>query len=54
MNVSDTLYMGDMDVDYEAAKRPHVNYEHALWDYGACIDGNIIKLEKITQLMEII
>ncbi len=54
MNASDTLYIGDMDVDYEAAKRAHVNYVHALWGYGTCNDGNAIKLENITQLLDII
>ena len=54
MNASDTLYIGDMDVDYEAAKRAHVNYVHALWGYGICNDGNAIKLENITQLLSII
>ena len=54
MNASDTLYIGDMDVDYEAAKRAHVNYVHALWGYGVCNDGNAIKLENITQLLSII
>ena len=54
MNASDTLYIGDMDVDYEAAKRAHVNYAHALWGYGVYDDENIIKLVKITQLMDII
>ena len=54
MNASDTLYIGDMDVDYEAAKRAQVIYVHALWGYGACNDGNVIKLENITQLLDII
>ena len=36
------------------AKRAYVNYAHALWGYGAYDDENIIKLEKITQLMDII
>ena len=54
MNASDTLYIGDMDVDYEAAKRAQVNYVHALWGYGTCNDGNVIKLENITQLLDII
>jgi hypothetical protein len=44
----------DMDVDYEAAKRAQVNYVHALWGYGTCNDGNVIKLENITQLLDII
>ena len=29
-NASDTLYIGDMDVDYETAKRAHINYANAL------------------------
>jgi hypothetical protein len=45
LNASNKFYLGDMDVDYEAVKRAHVNYEHALWGYGTSIDGNIIKLE---------
>ena len=54
MNASDTLYIGDMDVDYEAAKRAQVDYAYALWGYGTCNDGNVIKLENITQLLDII
>ena len=54
MNASDTLYIGDMDVDYEAAKRAQVNYVHASWGYGTCNDGNVIKLENIIQLLDII
>lgn len=54
MQTSDVLYMGDMDVDYEAAKRANVDYVHALWGYGTCPDENTIKLEQITQLMDII
>ena len=54
MNASDTLYIGDMDVDYETAKHAQVNYVHALWGYGVYDDENIIKLDRITQLMDII
>ena len=54
MNASDALYIGDMGVDYEAAKRAQVNYVHALWGYGACNDENVIKLENIKQLLDII
>ena len=49
-----TLYIGDMDVDYQAAKRANIDYVHASWGYGACNDGNVIKLENITQLLDII
>ena len=54
VNASDVLYIGDMDVDYEAAKSAKVDYAHALWGYGGCDDENAIKLKKITQLMDII
>ncbi len=54
VNASDVLYIGDMDVDYEAAKSAKVDYAHALWGYGGCDDENTIKLKKITQLMDII
>jgi phosphoglycolate phosphatase len=50
----DTLYIGDMNVDYEAAKQAQVDYVHALWGYGSCEDQNIIKLKNIVQLMDVI
>ena len=34
--------------------RAHVNYAHALWGFGVYDDENIIKLDRITQLMDII
>ena len=33
-NPSDTLYVGDMDVDYYCAKNASVSFAHALWGYG--------------------
>jgi len=33
---SETLYIGDMDVDMEAAKRAGIDYIHADWGYGNC------------------
>ena len=33
-NPSDTLYVGDMDVDYHCAKNASVSFAHALWGYG--------------------
>ena len=32
---SDTLYVGDMDVDYRCAKNASVSFAHALWGYGS-------------------
>lgn len=34
-NPSDTLYVGDMDVDYQCAKNASVSFAHALWGYGS-------------------
>lgn len=31
---SDTLYIGDMSTDYEAARRAGIDYVHASWGYG--------------------
>ena len=31
---SDTLYIGDMSTDYEAARRAGIDYAHASWGYG--------------------
>ena len=50
----DVLYIGDMDVDYEAAKCAKVDYFHALWGYGTCSDENTIKLKQILNLMDFI
>ena len=54
MQASDVLYIGDMDVDYEAAKHAKVDYFHASWGYGTCPDENTIKLKQILNLMDFI
>ena len=54
MDAADTLYIGDMNVDCESAMRAKVDYAHALWGYGVCHDKNIIKLKKISHLIDII
>ena len=54
INASDVIYVGDMDVDYEAAKRAGVDFVFASWGYGDCSDKNTIKLKNISGLMEII
>jgi len=33
---SETLFVGDMDVDSIAAKRAGIDYVHASWGYGSC------------------
>ena len=54
VSAADTIYMGDMNVDFLAAKNAQVDYIHAMWGYGVCSDENTIKLKEISQLMEII
>ena len=49
-----TIFIGDMNVDFLAAKNAQVDYIHAMWGYGVCSDENSIKLKEISQLMEII
>ena len=34
-NPSNTLYVGDMEVDYHCAKNSSVEFAHALWGYGS-------------------
>jgi len=54
VSAADTIYIGDMNVDFLAAKKAQVDYIHALWGYGVCRDENTIKLKEISQLMELI
>jgi len=45
----DTVYVGDMDTDYQAAVRAKIDYIHADWGYGEPIAG-IPSLDSINQL----
>jgi len=36
---SETVYVGDMEVDMECAKRAGIEYIHAEWGYGDCLPG---------------
>ena len=40
VELSETLYVGDMDVDSMAAKRAGIDYVHASWGYGSCGEGD--------------
>jgi phosphoglycolate phosphatase len=50
----DTLFVGDMLVDYLAAQRAGIDYVHANWGYGACDDSNILHIDKISELTEFV
>jgi phosphoglycolate phosphatase len=54
VGAADTIYVGDMDVDFLAAKNANIDFIHAMWGYGFCGDENTIKLKEISQLLEII
>ena len=54
IKASETIYIGDMRVDFEAAKSAKVDYVHANWGYGECDSKNIIKLNNIYQLKDFV
>ena len=45
----ESIFIGDMDVDFMAAQRAHVDYLHVAWGYGEHIEGAKI----INQLTDI-
>jgi phosphoglycolate phosphatase len=50
---ADSIYVGDMDTDYEAAQRAQIDYVHVPWGYGAPPPG-VRSIESIQQLATII
>lgn len=51
---ADTLFMGDMDTDWQAARRAGIDYVHASWGYGRHIEAvpaldSILDLPKFIQ-----
>lgn len=50
---SETVYVGDMDVDMECAKRAGVDYIHADWGYGNCM-AEVMKASKPDDLLGLI
>lgn len=49
----DTIYVGDMETDWQAACRAGIDYVHASWGYGEPLDS-IPALDSIMQLPEFI
>ena len=50
----DTLYVGDMAADFEAAQRAGIDYAHAEWGYGRAPAGDCWKLSGMRDLLELI
>ncbi len=51
---AETLYVGDMAADHEAAKRAGVDYAHAEWGYGQTPADGCWKLSGMTDLLKLI
>ncbi len=51
---AETLYVGDMSADHEAAKRAGIDYAHAEWGYGQTPADNCWKLSGMTDLLQLI
>jgi len=50
---AETIYIGDMSVDYEAAKRAGIKYIHAEWGYGKC-EGAILRAQTPADILKYI
>ena len=46
-----TVYIGDMDVDHEAAVRARIDYAHAAWGYGGAPDDGSAVFSAIGDLL---
>ena len=47
----DTIYVGDMQVDHEAATRSRIDYLHANWGYQRSKNKNIVTIDSIKSIM---
>lgn len=50
---SETVYVGDMDVDMECAKRAGIDYIHADWGYGDC-KSEVMRASKPEDILKLI
>jgi phosphoglycolate phosphatase-like HAD superfamily hydrolase len=50
---SETLYVGDMSADHEAAVRARIDYAHAMWGYGPPPDDGSWILTKVSDSLEL-
>ncbi|WP_269526205.1 HAD family hydrolase [Coraliomargarita parva] len=47
---ADTIYIGDMDTDYEAAQRAGIDYLHADWGYCVNPEGNTRVAHQVSEI----
>lgn len=47
---AECVYVGDMDTDWEAARRAQIDYIHAAWGYGGTLPG-VQTIDSIHQLL---
>jgi len=50
---ADSIYVGDMDTDFEAARRAGIDFAHASWGYGSPPPCNGWTLSDISQLKDL-
>jgi phosphoglycolate phosphatase len=50
---AESVYVGDMDTDHEAARRAQIDYIHAAWGYGGPLSG-VQTIHSINQLLQMI
>lgn len=50
---AESFYVGDMDADYEAARRAGIDYVHASWGYGIRPNDQCLALDQFTDLLKI-
>ena len=51
---AETLYIGDMDADHEAAVRARIDYAHAAWGYGKPPEDESTILSELRDLNELV
>ena len=48
-----TVYIGDMEVDFKASQNAGIDYIHAGWGYGKVPDQNCVNVPRISNLLDL-